>query len=50
MGGRFEFKHKEGIGTCWEESPRLAIDIKVYKRMYSLTLRGLESVPNFLYL
>ena len=24
---------KEGNGTCWEESPSLAIDTKVYKRM-----------------
>ena len=39
VGARFEYGRQiriqtnEGIGTCWEESPRLAIDTKVYKRM-----------------
>ena len=32
-GRQIRIQTKEGIGTCWEESPSLAIETKVYKRM-----------------
>ena len=32
-GRQIQFIHKEGSSTSWEESPRLAIDTKVYKRI-----------------
>ena len=38
---------KEGIGTCWEESPRLAIDAKVYKKDVVSNLKGVRECAQF---
>ena len=46
-GGRFKFKHLVGSGTCWEESPMLAIDTKVYKRDVVSNLEGVRECANF---
>ena len=48
-GGRFKFKHLVGSDTCWEESPMLAIDTKVYTRDVGSNLEGVRECAIILY-
>ena len=46
-GGKFEFKFRRELAHVGKRHQGWEEDTKVYKRNLSLTLMGLESVPNF---